>query len=207
MDERVMFKLSYGLFVLTARTKEKDNGCIINTGIQVTVEPNRIVFAINNSNFTQEMLQESDQFALSVLSQDANFALFQQFGFQSGRDMDKFAEFSDFARAENGVAYITQGTNAYIAGEIKQRIDLGSHTLFMATVKDGQILSDTPSATYEYYHATIKPKPSNPSDKVEGKTVWRCKICGFEYEGEELPEDYICPICKHPASDFEKVIV
>lgn len=207
MDEKVMFKLSYGLFVLTAKSQNKDNGCIINTGIQVTVEPNRIVFAVNNSNFTQEMLQESDQFALSVLSQDAEFSLFQQFGFRSGRDVDKFAEFSDFERAENGVAYITLGTNAYIAGEIEQRIDLGSHTLFIASVTDGQVLSETPSATYEYYHAAIKSKPESSSEKKEGKTVWRCKICGFEYEGEELPEDYICPVCKHPASDFEKVIV
>ncbi len=207
MDEKVMFKLSYGLFVLTAKSQNKDNGCIINTGIQVTVEPNRVVFAVNNSNFTQEMLQDSDQFALSVLSQDAEFSLFRQFGFQSGREVDKFTEFSDFDRAKNGVAYITRGTNAYIAGEIKQRIALGSHTLFIATVTDGQVLSDTPSATYEYYHAAIKPKPDTPSEKNEGKTVWRCKICGFEYEGEELPEDYICPVCKHPASDFEKVIV
>ena len=207
MDEKVMFKLSYGLFVLTARHKEKDNGCIINTGIQVTVEPNRVVFAVNHSNYTQEMLQDSDQFALSVLSQEAAFSLFLQFGFQSGRDVDKFAEFSDFDRAENGVAYITKGTNAYIAGEIEQRIDLGSHTLFIGKVTDGQVLSDAASATYEYYHAAIKPKPERSKEKKEGKTVWRCKICGFEYEGEELPEDYICPICKHPASDFEKVII
>ncbi len=205
MDGNVMFKLSYGLFVLTTKQDGKDNGCIINTGIQVTENPNRIVFAVNKNNFTQEMLQVSNQFALSILSQEAEFSLFQHFGFQSGREVDKFAEFADFERAKNQVAYITKGTNGYLAGEIQQRMDLGSHTLFIGRVVDGKVLSDAPSATYEYYHSSIKPKPQDSEKKEEGKTVWRCKICGFEYEGEELPEDYICPICKHPASDFEKI--
>ncbi|HAG68980.1 MAG TPA: flavin reductase [Lachnospiraceae bacterium] len=205
MNSKTMFRLSYGLFVLTANNG-KDNGCITNTAIQVTSEPNRISFAVNKANYTNEMLTASDDFTVSIISEEADFELFKHFGFQSGRTVDKFSGFSDLKRVENGTLAITRGTNGYISGRIINRIDLGTHTLFIADVTDMELLSDAPSATYTYYQEHIKPKPKEASDAEKGKVVWRCKVCGYEYEGEELPEDFICPVCKHPASDFEKVV-
>lgn len=206
MNEKAMFKLSYGLFVLTAREKEQDNGCIINTAMQVTAEPNRLSIAVNKANLTHDMLVRTGECTISVLSEDADFLLLQRFGFQSGKETDKFAGFSGMERGKNGIYYVTEGTNSYISAKVGQMLDLGSHTLFIAEVTDMEILSDVPSATYAYYQSNIKPKPENTT-APSGKTIWRCTVCGYEYEGEELPEDYICPLCKHPASDFEKVIV
>ncbi len=200
-----MYKLSYGLFVVTANNG-RDNGCITNTVVQVTSEPNRISVAVNKANLTHDMMLETGVFTASVLSEAASFDLFKRFGFQSGRDVDKFADFTDCKKAANGTMIITAGTNAYISGKVIQTIDLGSHTLFIADVTDMEVLSETPSATYTYYQENIKPKPEAVGKTPEGQTVWRCKICGYEYVGEELPEDFICPICKHPASDFEKVV-
>ena len=206
MDPKAMFKLSYGLFVLTAREGEKDNGCITNTAIQVTSEPNRISIAVNKANYTHDMVLETGKFNVSIISEKADFDLFKHFGFQSGRDVDKFADFTDCARAENGIFYITKGTNAVISAEVEQCIDLGSHTLFIAKVTDLMVLDAASSATYEYYQNNIKPKPQAVGTTPTGQTIWRCRICGYEYVGEELPEDFICPLCKHPASDFEKVV-
>ncbi len=205
MNTKAMFKLSYGLFVVTARRGDKDNGCITNTAIQVTSEPNRISVTINKANFTHDMVKESGKFTVSIISEEASFELFKHFGFQSGRDVDKFAGFTSCKRAENGTMIITEGTNAYISASVINTVDLGTHTMFIADVTDMDILSDVPSATYTYYQSNIKPKPEDTGKKVDGKTVWRCRICGYEYVGEELPEDFICPVCKHPASDFEKV--
>ena len=205
MNKKAMYAISYGLFVLTARKDGKDNGCITNTVIQVTSEPNRISVAVNKANHTCDMIRETGVFTASVLSEKADFSLFKRFGFQSGRDVNKFADFEEVQRAANGTLIITQGTNAWISGKVEQMIDLGSHMLFIAEVTDMDVLYDTPSATYTYYQEHIKPKPEAVGKPPEGKTVWRCKICGYEYVGEELPEDFICPICKHPASDFEKV--
>ena len=216
MDKKAMYKLSYGLFVLTAKTY-KDNGCITNTAIQVTSEPNRIAFAVNKANFTHDMLIETRVFNLSVISEKADFELFKHFGFQSGREVHKFDTFEDYKVSENGLAYITKGCNAYISGEVCETVDLGTHTLFIADVTDMEVLDDAPSATYEYYQSNIKPKPEaiktgesvgtlEKDETEEGKTVWVCKVCGYVYEGEDLPEDFICPWCKHPASDFEKVV-
>ena len=205
MDNKAMYRLTYGLFVLTARTGDKENGCITNTAIQVASDPNQISFAVNKANFTHDMVMEAKKCNLSVLSEAADFALFRRFGFQSGRDTDKFAGFSDFERAANGIPYITAGTNAYFSIDVKQTLDLGSHTLFIGVPEAMEVLSDVPSATYSYYQSSIKPKPEKPAEAESGKTVWRCKICGYEYVGETLPDDFICPTCKHPASDFEKV--
>ncbi|MBO5573543.1 MAG: flavin reductase [Clostridium sp.] len=206
MDMKAMYKLSYGLFVLTAKRGEKDNGCITNTAIQVTSEPNRISIAVNKANYTHDMVLETGKFNVSIISEKADFDLFKHFGFQSGRDVDKFADFTDCARAENGIFYITKGTNAVISAEVEQCIDLGSHTLFIAKVTDLMVLDSASSATYEYYQNNIKPKPQAVGTTPTGQTIWRCRICGYEYVGEELPEDFICPLCKHPASDFEKVV-
>ncbi len=204
MDKKAMYNLSYGLFVLTTQYWGKDNGCIINTAAQVTSEPNRISIAVNKGNLTHDMLLHSGVFNISILSQKACFDIFKHFGFQSGTDVDKFSGYTACKRSANGVYYITEGTNAYISAKVEQTIDLGTHTLFIAAVEDMEVLSKDPSATYAYYQSSIKPKPVQTA-APQGKTVWRCTVCGYEYEGEELPADFVCPLCKHPASDFEKV--
>lgn len=205
MDKKAMYKMSYGLFVLTSAIEGKDNGCIINTAVQVTSEPNRISIAVNKSNYTQEIIQKSKKFNISILSETASFDTFRRFGFQSGRDADKFEDFSDCRRSANGLYYVTAGTNAYISASVEQAVDLGSHMLFIASVEDMEVLSGDASATYAYYQSEIKPKPEKASGS--GKTAWRCSVCGYTYEGETLPDDFICPLCKHPASDFEKVTI
>lgn len=203
MEDRVMQKLSYGLFVLTARDGDKDNGCITNTLIQVASTPNRVSFAINKANYTHDMILKTGVFNASVLSENADFEIFQRFGYQCGRDVDKFAGITP-KRAENGVTYLdSKDINAYLSGKVVQTVDVGSHTLFIADVTGGAWLSDVPSATYAYYFEHIKPKPeAKPEEKKVG---WICTICGYIYEGEDLPADFICPICKHPASDFRKL--
>lgn len=205
MDKKAMYKLSYGLFVLTSALESKDNGCIINTACQVTNDPNRISIAVNKSNYTEELIQKSRKFNLSVLDENASFNLFECFGFKSGRNFDKFTGIQECERSKNGIYYLTSGTNAYLSATVEQAVDLGSHTLFIALADDMELLSGTPSATYAYYQSHIKPKSENPS--VSGKTVWKCSVCGYTYEGEELPADFICPLCKHSVSDFEKIII
>lgn len=204
MNDKAMYALSYGLFVLSARRGEKDNGCITNTAIQVTTTPNRIVVAINKANYTHDMVKETGRFTLSVLSEEAKFELFQRFGFQSGRDVDKFADFqAHTARDQEGLPYVTLGTNAWLSCKVVSATDLGTHTLFLADVLDGDVLSQVPSATYAYYQSRIKPKPAAAPAPEGGKKRWVCKVCGYVYEGDFLPDDFICPLCKHPASDFE----
>lgn len=206
MDKKAMYKLSYGLFVLTAKEAGKDNGCIINTAIQAASEPNQLSVCVNKLNYTHDMVLRTGEFTVSVLSQNAKFDLFKQFGFQSGRDVDKFENFNACARGTTGIYYITEGTNAYISVKVKKTEDLGSHTMFIGEITDMEVLSDAPSVTYAYYLENIKPKPQAVGKTESGQTVWRCTICGYEYVGEELPEDFVCPLCKHPASDFEKVV-
>ena len=201
-NRKAMYALSYGLFVLTTKDGGKDNGCIINTGMQVTTEPNRIVFTVNKSNHTHDMLMNGKTFTLSVISEDADFSLFQHFGFQSGRDVDKFAGYGDAVRGDNGIMGVTKGINAWISGQVISTTDLGTHTLFLADVTDGDVVSDAPSATYAYYQSNIKPKPEATA-APSAKKRWVCKVCGYVYEGDELPADFVCPLCKHPASDFE----
>ena len=199
MNDLVMRNLSYGLFVCTARDGEKDNGCIINTVTQIASTPNRISIAVNKANYTHDMILKTRKFNVSILSEAAQFSTFQHFGFQSGRDTDKMAGI-EFSRSENGIVYITNGCNGYISGDVYEAIDVGSHTLFLADVADGDVFDKTPSATYAYYFANIKPKPQPAPEKKKG---WVCTICGYIYEGEDLPADFICPLCKHPASDFK----
>ena len=205
MDKKAMYKLSYGLFILTTKVGDKDNGCVINTAIQAASEPNQISIAVNEANYTHDMIFESGEFNVSVISKDAKFDLFKRFGFQTGREVDKFADYSNMTRSGNGIYYITEGTNAFISVKVEKTVDLGSHTMFIGTITDMVVLADTASVTYEYYLENIKPKPEAVGTTSDGQTIWRCIICGYEYVGEELPEDFICPICKHPASDFEKV--
>ncbi len=199
MDRKVMQKITYGLFVLTAREGEKDNGCIVNTASQVTTTPNRIIVTVNKENYTHDMIQRTGVFNLSVLDESAEFSVFQRFGFQSGRDTDKLEDFV-CPRSENGIVYIPEMTNAYISAKVISAMDLGTHTVFLAEVTGGDVLSDRESVSYTYYHKNIK-----PSANVKKKKGWICQICGYVYEEEVLPEDFICPICKHPASDFVKL--
>ncbi|MGM9521136.1 MAG: flavin reductase [Oscillospiraceae bacterium] len=200
MDPKAMFNIGYGLYVLTAREGEKDNGCIINTLQQAASTPNTISISVNKQNYTHDMIMRTGCFNVSMLDESVPFEVFKHFGFQSGRDTDKIVS-EGAVRGENGICYINGCTNAYLGGKVFQTIDLGSHTMFLASVTEGEVLSKNPSVTYAYYHANIKPKPQ-PA-KVKG---WRCKICGYVYEGEELPADFICPLCKHPASDFEPIM-
>ena len=199
MDTKALFKIGYGLYVLTAND-EKDNGCIINTVMQVTSNPLQIAIAVNKRNYTTAMIQKTRKFNISVLSEKADFNIYKHFGYQSGKDVNKFEHFSDAKRSPNGVLYITSGTNAYMSAYVQQEIDLGTHFLFIGQLVASENLSDDKSATYEYYQNNVKPKP-----ETNNKKGWRCKICGYIYEGEELPADYICPICKHGAVDFEKL--
>ena len=201
-----MYKLSYGLFVLTAREGEKDNGCIINTAIQAASTPNQMSICVNKANYTHDMIMRTGAFTVSVVSQKATFDLFKHFGFQTGKEVDKFADYSACSRGTNGIYYVTEGTNAYISVKVDKTEDIGSHTMFIGEITDMEVLSEDASATYEYYMNNIKPKPQEVGKTEDGQTIWRCTICGYEYVGEELPEDFICPLCKHPASDFEKVI-
>ena len=202
-----LFNIQYGLFVVTTCDGDRDNGCISNTVEQVTAQPNRISMALCKESLTTELIQRSGRFTVSILSETADFELFKHFGFQSGRTVDKFADFTDCRRVSNGTLAITRGTNTYLSVDVEQAIDLGTHILFIGLVTEMETLTDVPSATYSYYQEHIKPKPQPIGKTAEGKTVWRCVICGYEYEGEKLPDDFICPICKHPASDFEKVSV
>ena len=206
MDKKAMYKISYGLFVVTSSAGGKDNGCITNTLAQVTSSPNRVSLTVNKDNLTHDIIKESGRFTASVISCDADFSLFRRFGFQSGRDADKFSGFSGYRRTESGDIIITEGTNAFISAKVCQMTDLGTHTMFIADVEDMEVLSDAPSATYEYYQSSIKPKPEAVGTAPDGQTIWRCVICGYEYVGEELPEDFVCPVCKHGAADFEKVV-
>lgn len=209
MDNSIMFKLTYGLFVLTAKDGEKANGCIINTAMQQTSTPNVISITVNKQNYTEQMVKKSGRFNVSFLDESVTFDTFKHFGFQSGKNVDKFADFADARTAANGIPYITKGANAYLSCEVKQSLDLGTHTLFLSEVIDGEILSDQPSITYTYYQANVKPKPQKVEEKKAGK-VWVCKICGYEYDEEEegvpfedLPADWTCPWCKHGKQDFE----
>lgn len=198
MDKNAMYQLSYGLFILTAKQGEKDNGCIVNTVSQVTTEPNRIVVAVNKGNLTHDMIMATGVFNVSILSEKSKFATYQHWGFQSGRDVDKLESIT-YERSENGLVYLAEETNAMISAKVVSTTDLGTHTLFLADVTDAKMISDDPSATYSYYQKNIKPAPAN----TEKKKGFICTVCGYIYEGDTLPEDFICPICKHPASDFK----
>ena len=198
VESNAMFKLSYGLFVLTARDGAKDNGCIINTAQQLTSAPMRISITVNKANYTHDMIEKTGAFNISVLTEGAPFGLFKQYGFQSGRTADKLS--GGEPRTENGIAYLSEHANAVISGKVISTVDCGTHMLFIADVTEAHVLSAEPSVTYAYYFAHIKPKPQPAAEKKKG---FVCKICGYVYEGETLPPDFICPLCKHGAEDFE----
>lgn len=237
MDEKALFKLSSGLFLLIAKTG-KDNGCIINTVMQVTASPIRIVIAVNKNNYTHDMIKETGSFNVSVLTESAPMDLYRRFGYVSGRDNDKFKELSCISRSDNGLLYLTEYSNAFLSGKVIEERDLGTHTLFYAEITDGEKLTDDNSVTYDFYQKNIKPVPeikvSNESGFIHAKAkqgcanlsasserdreaespvhlnkpaegYMICTVCGYIYEGDTLPKDYICPVCKHGAEAFKPI--
>ena len=214
IDKAAVMNISYGLFVLVARQGDKDNACIINVAQQVTSDPLQIAICVNKANFTHDMVLRTLKFNLCPLSEEATMKPFQHFGFQSGRDVNKFAECQQELRTDNGLLYLPKFINSVISCVVTKSIDLGTHTMFIARVMEAKVLSDSPSITYTYYQQHIKPKAGladvqtvgqsdNPNAQTSKK--WVCEVCGYVYEGDELPTDFICPWCKHPASDFKLV--
>ena len=202
MDQKALFSLSYGIYLLTARENGFDNGCIINTAVQVASTPLRISISVNNQNKTCEMIKNTGVFNLTALDDTVPFELIRRFGMQSGKDTDKFEGFRLAFPADNGVKYIVDHGIAYLCCKVTEQIDLGSHTLFIAELTDALTLSDAPPCPYAHYHAAIKPKPQAKAPEKEGKKQWECTVCGYIYEGDELPDDFICPLCKHGKEDF-----
>ena len=201
IDNAAMFKLSYGLFVLTAKDGTKDNGCIINTALQLTDHPLRISIAVNKANFTHSIIAKTGELNVSILTESVPFSVFEQFGFHSGKDTDKFAACDYNVRTTNGIRFLPKYTNGVISAKVSGTFDFGSHSLFVADVTEAKVLSNERSVTYQYYFDHIKPKPQASKTQQKG---FICKICGYVYDGAVLPVDFICPLCKHGANDFER---
>ena len=197
-DKTALFRIGYGLYVITAKDGDKDNGLIGNSVMQIADNPTRIAVNINKNNYTHDMVKKTGKLNVNCLDVTAPFELFTRFGFQSGRNVDKFDGF-DFARTDNGIAMLTKHVNAVISLTVRDYMDMGSHGMFICTIDESRTVNNNDTMTYTYYQKNVKPKPEK---KVTG---WVCTVCGFIYEGEELPEDYICPICKHGAEVFEKL--
>lgn len=198
-DMTALFKIGYGLYVVTSNDGKKDNGLIVNTVAQVSDSPKRISVTINKANYSHHVIKQTGKMNVNCLSVDAPFSVFEKFGFQSGRTVDKFANES-VLRADNGLVFLSKHINSFMSLTVENYVDLGSHGMFICTINEARVISDKETMTYSYYHANVKPKP-----KTEGKKGYVCKICGYVYEGDDLPEDFICPLCKHPASDFEPI--
>ncbi|MBP5527039.1 MAG: flavin reductase [Bacteroidales bacterium] len=204
IDNKAIFNISYGLFVLVARQGDKDNACIINVAQQVTSDPLQLMICVNKQNLTHDMVLRTLKFNLCPLSEEATMKPFQHFGFQSGKTVDKFAECETELRTENGLRYLPKYINSVISCVVTKSIDLGTHTMFIARVMEAQVLTDSPSITYAYYQQHIKPKPVASGRQPEtSKKRWVCEVCGYVYEGDEVPDDFVCPWCKHGKSDFK----
>ena len=198
MNKKALYNITYGLYLLTARADGKDNGCIINTAAQVANDPTRVAISVIQKNYTHDLIKAAGTFNLSAISSDAPFEVFKHFGMQSGRSVDKFAGMKDIARSENGLYYLTHYANAFLSCRVVESIDLGSHTLFIAEVTDGEVLGSEPACTYSYYQSDIKPKPAPAAKKG-----WVCTVCGYVHEGENLPDDFVCPLCHHGKEDMK----
>lgn len=199
-DLSALFNIGYGLYVVTSRDGDKDNGLIVNTVTQLTNSPNRIGVAVNKANYSHEIIKKTGVLNVNCLSTEAPFSVFEQFGFHSGRDTDKFAGEEQILRSDNGVAFLSRYINSFMSLKVERYVDLDTHGMFVCTVTESRVIDKTPTMTYNYYQEKVKPRP-----QTENKKGWVCKICGYVYEGDELPEDYICPLCKHGASDFERL--
>ena len=196
-DPSALFRIQYGLYCLTTNDGTQDNGCIVNTPLQVTSTPQRVAVTVSKQNYTCDIIQKTAKMNINCLSEDTPFAVFKNFGYQSGRNADKLAGY-DIKRSANGLCILREYTNAYISVSVEKKIDLGTHIMFIGSVTEIGILSDAETMTYGFYQKNIKPKP-------EKKKGFVCRICGYVYEGDTLPEDYICPVCKHGAADFEPI--
>ena len=197
VDQTTLFKLGYGLYAVTCREGDKDNAAIVNTVMQVTQVPLRVAVSISKESYTCQVVERTGIMNVNVLSVDTPFSVFEKYGFQSGRDVDKFAEGAP-ERSSNGLAVISEFSNAFLSLKVERTVDLESHIMFICSITEASLLSESDSMTYDYYHKNVKPKP-----QPAAKKGYVCKICNYVYEGEELPEDFVCPICKHGAADFE----
>ena len=214
MDKKALYSLSYGIFVLSTKAdgagsggRERVNGCITNTCMQVANSPTRVAISVLNTNYTCDLVKESGVFALSILDETVTFETIKHFGFQSGRDVDKFADIKP-PMDMNGIPYMGWQACAVISCKVVSSENLGSHTMFIAEVCDAVVLNDNKPLTYADYQANVKPKPDKkPDNSSEGKKIvgWRCKICNYVYNGSELPKDFTCPLCGHGAEDFEPI--
>ena len=203
MDEQALMNISYGLFLLSAREDGRDNACIINTLSQISNKPNCISVAVSKKTLTHEMIRRTGLFSASILTNDAPFSLFQHFGMRSGRESDKLSAYlHQTERDPSGLLHLTAYANAFVTGQVLHTLDFQSHTLFIADPIHAEVLSQQRPLTYDDYYRHVKPAPA---PKASGKTGWRCRVCGYVYEGEELPEDFTCPWCKHGPADFERV--
>ena len=198
-DLTALFRIGYGLYVVTSNDGKKDNGLIVNTVTQVTNTPNRLAVTINKENYSHHVIKQTGKMNVNCLSEDAPFAVFEAFGFRSGRNVDKFADCRPL-RSDNGLVFLPRYINAFLSLKVEQYVDLDTHGMFICSVTEARVISDRPTMTYTYYQDHVKPKPA-----VEGKKGYVCKICGYVYEGDPLPEDFICPLCKHGAADFEPI--
>ena len=199
IDPTALFKIGYGLYVVTCNDGKKQNGQIVNTVSQVANNPDRVAVNINKANYSAEVIRKTGVMNVCTLNEQAPFKIFQHFGFQSGRTVDKFADYEHYDVASNGVAFLTKYANAYISLKVFDTVDMGSHWMFLCNITESVVINNVDTMTYTFYQRNVKPKP------VEQKKGWVCDICGYVYEGDELPEDFICPLCKHPASDFSKL--
>ena len=205
IDNNALMNIGYGLYVLTACEGDKDNGCIINVVAQLTSNPTRMLISVNKNNYTHDMIVNTHKFNVSLLTEETPMRVIQHFGFQSGKDVNKFEKCDIVQRASNGIYYIPKYTNSFISGKVVETNDLGTHTLFLAEVTEAVKIGDAPSLTYAYYQKNIKPTMARPVVETETKvTRWVCKVCGYVYEGENIPDDFICPWCKHGKEEFEK---
>ena len=199
-DLTALFKIGYGLYVVTSNDGKKDNGVIVNTVTQVTDDPNRIAVCINKKNYSHEIVKNTGIMNVNCLTVETPFSIFKQYGFQSGRDVDKFAGMGELPRTDNGLIFLPMYINAVMSLKVEQYVDLDTHGMFICTVEEARVLGTEETATYTYYQKHIKPAPD-----TEGKQGWVCVVCGYIYEGDELPDDFICPLCKHGVADFEKI--
>ena len=198
-DMTALFNIGYGLYVVTSNDGKKDNGLIVNTVSQVTNTPNRIAVTINKQNYSHHIIKQTGKMNVNCLTTDAPFKVFETFGFQSGRNVDKFKDCTPL-RSENGLVFLPKHINSFMSLKVDEYVDLDTHGMFICTITEARVLSNMETMTYNYYQDNVKPKPD-----TEGKKGWVCKICGYIYEGDPIPEDFICPLCKHPASDFEPI--
>ena len=198
-DLSALFNIGYGLYVVTSNDGKKDNGLIVNTVSQVTNSPNRIAVTINKDNYSHHVIKQTGKMNINCLSVDAPFSVFENFGFRSGRNADKFESITPL-RSDNGLAFLPRYINSFMSLKVEQYVDLDSHGMFICSITEARVISDSETMTYTYYQKNVKPKP-----QTEGKKGFVCKICGYVYEGDELPEDFVCPLCKHGAADFEPI--